>query len=196
MLVAPLLFVACAGPPRGADVAGAEPNPVAAVAHAGPALTAAEARPMLEAAVSDRAADALAAPLPDGPSLDAAKSSGKYKAARDREKPVVAARKVRFRAFGFQYTSSSTTVQVVEITGTAATATVKFDEDGTQYLASDSTGPSRVPEQYRVHQTATFIRNDQGWVLDEVLPDAGQFGLPLSLVDPRLPGEAVPPPAG
>jgi hypothetical protein len=80
-------------------------------------------------------------------------------------------------------------VQVAEITGTASKATVKFDEYGTQYLASDTTGPSDVPEQYRVQGTATFIMTDLGWVLDEVLPDDGQFGLPFSMVDPGLPPE-------
>ena len=82
VLVAPLLLVACAGPPRGTDVAGAGPNPVAAVADAGPTLSAAEAESVLEAAVNDRASDALAASLPDGPSLDAAKSTKRHATVR------------------------------------------------------------------------------------------------------------------
>jgi hypothetical protein len=190
VLIAPMLLLACGGPAHEAEPAPSGPTHVATVAEAGPTLAAAEAQSVLEASVKDRTADALATPSPDGPSLDEARSSGKFKAARERAKPLVAARKVGLQGFGFHYTSASTTVQVAEITGTASKATVKFDEYGTQYLASDTTGPSDVPEQYRVQETATFIMTDLGWVLDEVLPDDGQFGLPFSMVDPRLPPEA------
>lgn len=190
VLIAPLLLLACGGPAR-------ESGPVQSVAaHEapapgdGPMLTSAEAQSVLEASVSDRTAGALATPPPGGPALDEAKSSDKFKAAREHERVVVAERKVRFQGFGFHYTSAVTTVQVREITGTAPKATVRFDESGTLYLASDTTGPSDVPEQYRIHATATFLRTYHGWVLDEVLPDDGPFGLPLSMVDPRLPSDA------
>lgn len=146
---------------------------------------------MLEGSVKDRTADALATPSPGGPSLEAAKSSDKFKATREREKVLVAAHRARLQGFGFHYTSALTTVRVVDVTGTDSKAAVKFDESGTLYLASDTTGPSDVPEQYRVHETATFVRTGLGWVLDEVLPDGGQSGLPFSMVDPRLPPDTT-----
>ena len=191
MLVAPLFLVACGGPAQEAGPAQSVAAHVTAAAEAGPTLTSAEALSVLEAAVSDRTAGTLATPPPDGPSLDEAKSSDNFKAARERERLVVAERKVRFRGFGFHYTSAVTTVQVREVTGTVSKATVRFDESGTLYLASDTTGPSDVPEQYRLQATATFLRTGHGWVLDEVLPDDGQFGLPLSMVDPRLPADTA-----
>ena len=171
MLIAPLFLWRVADPPK----------------EAGPTLTSAEAQSVLEASVSDRTAGALATPPPGGRSLDEAKSSDKFKAARERERLLVAERKERLQGFGFHYTSAVTTVQIREVTGTPSKATVRFDESGTQYLASDTTGPSDVPEQYRLQATATFLKTDHGWVLDEVLPDDGQFGLPISMVDPRLP---------
>jgi hypothetical protein len=192
VLIAPLLLLACGGP--GTDT---EPPPgptqAAAVAETGPALTAAQAQPLLEAAVKDRAAEALATPPPGGPSLDEAKSSDRFKVAREQEKLMVAERKARFQNHGFRYTSAATSVQVVDVTGTATKAAVRFDEFGTLHQASDTTGPSDVPEQYRVHETATFLRTGLGWVLDEVLPEAGQFGLPMSMVDPRLPSDTEAP---
>ncbi|MET3920647.1 hypothetical protein [Arthrobacter sp. UYEF20] len=190
VLIAPLLLLAGGGPAQEAELAPSGPAHVVAVAEAGPTLTAAEAQSVLEASVKDRTAEALSTPTPDGPSLEEAKSSDKFKATREREKLLIAERKVRLQTFGFHYTSASTTIQVVEVTGTDSKATVKFDESGTQYLASDATGPSDVPEQYRVQATATFLRTDLGWVLDEVLADDGQFGLPFSMVDSRLPPEA------
>lgn len=189
VLVAPMLLLACGGPAREAGPAPSGAAQVAAAAEAGPTLTSAEAQPVLEASVSDRTAQTLVTPPPEGPSLDEAKSSDKFKAARERERLLVGERKVRLQGFGFHYTSAQTTVQVREITGTATKATVRFDESGTLYLASDTTGPSGVPEQYRLRATATFLRTGQGWVLDEVLPDDGQFGLPFSVVDPRLPSD-------
>ncbi|MET1064821.1 MAG: hypothetical protein ABWX85_07600 [Arthrobacter sp.] len=186
VLIAPLLLLACGGPAPDTEPAPG-PTQAAAAAGTGPALTAAEAQPLLEAAVKDRAAEALATPPPGGPSLDEANSSDKFKATREREKLMVAERKARFQSHGFRYTSTATTVQVMDVTGTATKAAVRFDEFGTLNQASDTTGPSEVPEQYRVHETATFLRTGLGWVLDEVLPEAGQFGLPMSMVDPRLP---------
>ena len=117
---------------------------MAAAAEAGPTLTSAAAQSVLEASVSDRTAVSLATPPPDEPALAAAESSDKFKAARERERLVVAERKERLQGFGFHYTSAVTTVQVTEVTGTASKATVRFDESGTQYLASDTTGPSDV----------------------------------------------------
>jgi hypothetical protein len=190
VLIAPMLLLACGGPGQDAQPASGLPRAVP-VARAGTTLTAADAQPVLEAAVRDRTTEALGAPSPDGPFLDQSKSSGRFKAAREREKVIVAARRASLQRFGFRYTSVATTVHVVEVTGTPTTASVKFDEFGTLYLASDTTGPSDVPEQYRVHETATFLRTDLGWVLDDVLPEAGQFGLPLSMVDPRLPSSTA-----
>jgi hypothetical protein len=92
-----------------------------------------------------------------------AESDDKFKAAREREGLRVAERKVGLQGFSFHYTSAVTTVQVREVIGTPSKVTVRFDESGTQYLASDTTGPSDVPEQYRLQATATFLKADRGW---------------------------------
>lgn len=187
VLIVPMLLLACGGPAQEAGPGTSVPARAVPAAEAGPTLTSAEAQSVLAAAVGDRTAEALATPSPEKPSLDGAKTSDKFKAARAQEKRLVAERKVRLQGIGFHYTSAATTVQVRDVTGTDSKATVTFDEAGTLYLAWDTTGPSDVPEQYRLHATATFLRTGHGWVLDEVLPDDGQFGLPVSMVDPRLP---------
>jgi hypothetical protein len=156
------------------------------VSPAGTTIATDEARSLLDASVKDRSAEVLATPVPAAPSLGKGNSSGKFKAKRDKEKPFVAARKERLKGHGFQYTSALTTIQVVEISGTASEATVKFDEFGTLYMASDATGPSDLPEQYRVHETAKFINGGPGWVLDEAAADDGQASLPFSMVDPKF----------
>lgn len=186
-----MLLVACGAPVQEAGPGSSVAASAVPAAEAGPTLTPVEAQSVLAAAVGDRTAEALATPGPEGPSLDGTKTSDKFKAARERERLLVAERKVRLQGFGFHYTSAATTVQVREVTGTDSKATVTFDETGTQYLASDTTGPSDVPEQYRLQATATFLRTDHGWVLDEILPDDGQFGLPFSMADPRLPSDTA-----
>lgn len=191
VLIAPMLLLACGEPAQEAGPGPSVSTRAVPAAEAGPTLTSAEAQSVLDAAVRDRTAGVLPTPAPDGPSLDETKSSDKFKAARDRERVVVAERKVKFHRVGFHYTSAVTTVLVTEVSGTASRATVRFDETGTLFLASDATGPSDVPEQYRIHATATFLRTGHGWVLDEVLPDDGPFGLPFSMVDPRLPSDTA-----
>ena len=161
-------------------------DPAPPVVSQGTTLTSAEAQSVLDTSVKDRTGDVLMTPAPGAPSLDKGKSSNKYKARRDEEKLVVAGSKKRLHGFGYSYWSASTTVEIVGISGTASDATVKFDESGTLYMTSDTTGPSNIPEQYRVHETAMFTHTDAGWVLDESVPDAGQVGLPLSIVDPSL----------
>ncbi len=108
MLIAPLFLVACGGTAQEAGPVQSGAAHVTAAAEAGPTLTSAEAQSVLEASVSDRTAEALATPPPGGPSLDAAESSDKFKAARERERLLVAERKVRLRGFGFHYTSAVT----------------------------------------------------------------------------------------
>ncbi|MFC9352827.1 amidase domain-containing protein [Arthrobacter sp. NPDC057013] len=152
-------------------------------------MTAAEAQGILEAAVNDRSGEALA--TPGLPKLKASKSTKKYKDAKGIEKSVVAARKQRLKGFGFHYTSGSTTIQITDVTGSDVAATVKFDESATLYMASETTGASDTPEQYRVHETASFIKVGGVWVLDEITPDTGQTSLPFSMIDPKDPSETA-----
>ena len=157
----------------------------------GTTLTADEAQTLLDASVKDRTAEVLGTQSLPAPALEHGKSSNKFKAKQNGDKPILAARKERLKGFGFRYTSASTTVQVVEVSGTDAEATVKFDELATMFMASDTTGPSNVPEQSRVHQTANFVNTGSGWVIDDWAPSDGQGGLPMAVVDHTLPAEAL-----
>ncbi|MCA4133081.1 amidase domain-containing protein [Arthrobacter sp. M4] len=152
------------------------------VLASGHTLTSSEAQTMLETLARQRVADVLVTTSPNRPTLVPARSSKKFNAKREIEKPIVAARKERLKGFGFYYSSASTTVNVVDISGTAIEATVKFDELSKMYLASYASGPSPTPEQTRVRQTARFINTGAGWTLDDWSPDNPQ-GLPSAIVD-------------
>jgi hypothetical protein len=180
ILIAPLLLLTGAGPTFAADTAPATPT-----------VSVDEAQVVLVAAIGDRSGAVVESSAPAAPTF----RLSKYKVAKEVEKDVVSAGKQRLKGFGFRYTSAATTVQMTEITGSSSAATVKFDESGTLFLASDTTGLSDVPEQYRVHETATFIKAGAEWILDEVIPDTGQSGLPLSMIDPREPSQTTKPQA-
>jgi len=192
-VAAALLGVALAGcqpnpgPPNAGPLPAAPSNAVPAnatpsIAAAGAAATPASAEfaGIIQTAVEDRNGAVL--DTPPAPRLPDGKTTADYRAKRDRDLPVVAQSKARFKSFGFWYTSFSTTLtfESTEIKG--AEASVHFKELTEQHLASAANGPSNVPEGYSLPQIATFRASAEGWQLESITPVGKNFGLPMSIV--------------
>jgi hypothetical protein len=146
-----------------------------------PTPSSSELTAIVQAAIEDRNGTAL--DVPPAPRLADGQATAAYRAKRARDLPVVARSKAGFKSMGFWYTDFSTTVMVESIEVTGPTASVDFKELTEEHQASAANGPSSVPTDYSLPQTATFRASPDGWQLDSITPSVHGGGLPMSVVD-------------
>lgn len=146
-----------------------------------PSPSSSELAAIVQAAVEDRNGTTL--DTPPSPRLADTQTTAAYRAKRERDLPVVAGSKARFKSVGFWYTSFSTKVTVESIQMTGSEAILHFRELTEEFLASTANGPSSVPSGYSLRQTATFRSSADGWQLDSINLSEHGFGLPMSVVE-------------
>lgn len=141
---------------------------------------------IIQAAVEDRNSGILAAP-PASKRLGDGESTAAFKEARVLEAAELATRAKRFKAKGFWYVGSSSTVTISSILVPLdhSYAVAHFNEL-TELRIASAAGPSDVPTKYSLDQTARFVATENGWQLSELGLDGGTKGiLPSTIVAPR-----------